>query len=57
MTFKLPKLFTVKKPYKDVTVLLDNGHGITCVNGSPRWPDGSILKEYEFTRNIVRRVA
>lgn len=26
---------------KDVTIVLDNGHGKGCVNGSPKWPDGS----------------
>lgn len=53
----LPRIFNTKKTTKDITVLLDNGHGIECANGSPKWPDGTMLKEYEFARNIVRRVA
>ena len=54
---KIENLRLKTKPKKDVTALLDNGHGIECSNGSPKWPDGSIMKEYEFVRNIVRRVA
>ena len=42
---------------RDITVILDNGHGMECKNGSPRWPDGSQLMEWEFTRDIVRRIS
>ena len=42
---------------KDITVILDNGHGMECRNGSPKWPDGSQLMEWEFTRDIVRRIS
>ena len=38
-------------------ILLDNGHGEeTPGKCSPVWPDGSCLREYEFARDIVRRV-
>lgn len=38
-------------------VLLDNGHGQeTPGKRSPVWPDGSQLHEYEFNRDIARRV-
>ncbi len=40
---------------RGMIVLLDNGHGIdTPGKRSPIWPDGSILLEYEFNRDIVR---
>lgn len=39
-------------------VILDNGHGKeTAVKRSPVWADGSQLFEYEFNRDIVRRIA
>lgn len=39
-------------------VLLDNGHGKeTAGKRSPVWPDGSQLFEWEFNRDIVRRIA
>ena len=39
-------------------VLLDNGHGKdTAGKRSPVWADGSQLFEYEFNRDIVRRIA
>ena len=39
-------------------ILLDAGHGInTPGKRSPLWPDGSQLLEFEFNRDIVRRVA
>ncbi|MEZ3440210.1 N-acetylmuramoyl-L-alanine amidase [Alistipes sp.] len=39
-------------------ILLDNGHGQnTPGKCSPLWPDGSQLSEYEFNRDIVRRIA
>lgn len=39
-------------------VILDNGHGIdTPGKRSPMWPDGSQLFEYEFNRDIVRRIS
>lgn len=38
-------------------ILLDNGHGEdTPGKRSPVWPDGSCLREYEFARDIVRRI-
>lgn len=39
-------------------VILDNGHGKeTPGKRSPVWPDGSQLFEYEFNRDIVKRIA
>lgn len=39
-------------------ILLDNGHGInTQGKRSPKWSDGSQLFEYEFNRDIVKRIA
>lgn len=39
-------------------ILLDNGHGVdTPGKRSPKWPDGSQLFEYEFNRDIVKRIA
>lgn len=39
-------------------ILLDNGHGEnTPGKCSPKWPDGSCLYEYEFARDIVRRIS
>ena len=39
-------------------VLLDNGHGKeTAEKRSPVWSDGSQLFEWEFNRDIVRRIA
>ena len=39
-------------------VLLDNGHGKeTAGKRSPVWGDGSQLFEWEFNRDIVRRIA
>lgn len=39
------------------TVLLDNGHGKeTPGKRSPIWSDGSQLFEWEFNRDIVRRI-
>ena len=38
--------------------LLDNGHGVNCAGKrSPIWGDGSQLFEWEFNRDIVRRIA
>lgn len=38
-------------------VILDNGHGIdTLGKKSPIWPDGSQLCEWEFNRDIVKRI-
>lgn len=40
------------------TVILDNGHGNnTAGKRSPVWSDGKQLFEYEFNRDIVRRIA
>lgn len=40
------------------TIILDNGHGQeTAGKRSPIWPDGSQLFEWEFNRDIVRRIA
>lgn len=39
-------------------ILLDNGHGQeTPGKRSPVWPDGSQLFEYEFNRDIVKRIS
>ena len=39
-------------------VILDNGHGVdTAGKCSPVWGDGRQLKEYEFNRDIVGRIA
>lgn len=38
-------------------LLLDNGHGKeTAGKRSPKWADGTQLFEYEFNRDIVRRI-
>lgn len=57
-------LFNLNKPQpyswknKDITVILDNGHGKeTQGKRSPKWPDGTQLFEYEFNRDIVNRIA
>ena len=43
---------------KDVAIILDAGHGKdTKGNRSPVWPDGSQLFEWEFNRDIVRRIS
>lgn len=42
----------MKKTQIKVKVLIDNGHGIGCVNGSP---DGS-LKEWTWTREVAPQV-
>lgn len=40
-----------------MTIILDNGHGNnTPGKRSPVWSDGSQLFEYEFNRDIVRRI-
>ena len=39
-------------------IILDNGHGSNTIGKrSPLWKDGSQLLEYEFNRDIVKRVA
>jgi N-acetylmuramoyl-L-alanine amidase len=39
------------------TVILDNGHGVnTPGKRSPVWQDGSQLFEWEFNRDIVRKI-
>lgn len=43
---------------KDVLVILDNGHGKnTSGKRSSIWSDGSQLFEWEFNRDIVKRIA
>ena len=38
-------------------IILDNGHGgNTPGKRSPVWPDGTQLMEFEFNRNIVKRI-
>ena len=38
--------------------ILDNGHGVDCAGKrSPIWGDGSQLFEWEFNRDIVRRLS
>jgi N-acetylmuramoyl-L-alanine amidase len=40
------------------TIILDNGHGNnTPGKRSPKWGDGTQLFEYEFNRDIVKRIA
>jgi len=40
-----------------IVVILDNGHGCnTPGKESPVWPDGSQLHEWEFNRDVVRRI-
>ena len=40
------------------TIILDNGHGVnTPGKRSPKWEDGTQLFEYEFNRDIVKRIA
>ena len=40
------------------TIILENGHGSqTPGKRSPIWGDGSQLLEWEFNRDIVRRIA
>lgn len=36
--------------------IIDNGHGINTSGKRSPWYDGSQLREYEFTRDIVRRL-
>lgn len=39
-------------------VILDNGHGReTPGKRSPQWPSGEILYEWEFNRDVVRRIS
>lgn len=41
-----------------MVIILDNGHGSeTCGKRSPKWADGKQLFEYEFNRDIVKRIA
>ena len=38
-------------------IILDNGHGFnTQGKRSPLWADGTQLHEWEFTRDIVKRI-
>lgn len=38
-------------------VILDNGHGCdTAGKRSPKWADGTQLLEYEFARDVVKRI-
>ena len=47
-----------EKKYKDMVILLDNGHASTTPGKrSPVLPDGRQLFEYEFNRDVVRRIA
>ena len=48
------------KPYENVNfhVLLDNGHAkSTAGKCSPVFPDGSRFYEWEFNRDVVKRIA
>ena len=46
------------KKYNGKIILLDNGHGKNCAGKrSPKLEDGSQFFEYEFNRDIVRRIA
>jgi len=45
------------EPDTDILFVLDPGHGKTTPGKrSPKWPDGTQLFEYEFNRDIVRRI-
>lgn len=47
-----------KEKYKDMIILLDNGHASTTPGKrSPVLPDGRQFFEYEFNRDIVKRIA
>ena len=47
-----------KEEYKNMVIILDNGHAkSTPGKRSPVLPDGSQFFEYEFSRDIVRRIA
>ena len=47
-----------KEEYKKMVIILDNGHAkSTPGKRSPILPDGSQFFEYEFSRDIVRRIA
>lgn len=49
---------TAQTHYKDMVILLDNGHAkSTAGKRSPVLPDGSQFFEYEFNRDIVNRIA
>lgn len=40
-----------------IIILIDNGHGVnTAGKRSPLWSDGTQLLEWEFTRDIARRL-
>lgn len=42
---------------EEIIIILDNGHGVnTPGKRSPIWSDGSQLFEYEFNRDIVKRI-
>ena len=41
-----------------MVVILDNGHGSeTSGKRSPKWADGKQIFEYEFNRDVVKRIA
>jgi len=43
---------------KDLVIMLDNGHGEeTPGKRSPKLPDGRQLREYQWTREVVRLIA
>ena len=47
-----------EKTYKNMVILLDNGHASTTAGKrSPVLPDGTQFFEYEFNRDIVKRIA
>ncbi len=52
--------FSTKKPYEDKNfyVLLDNGHAkSTPGKCSPKLPNGQVFYEWEFNRDVVKRIA
>lgn len=55
---KIIKQDTFSWKDKDITIILDAGHGKnTQGKCSPKWPDGTQLFEWEFNRDIVKRIA
>ena len=51
-------IITPQTNYKKMVILLDNGHAkSTAGKRSPKLPDGTQFFEYEFNRDIVKRIA
>lgn len=51
------KYLNQESTYNGIVVLLDNGHASSTPGKcSPKFEDGHIFREYEFNRDIVRRI-